>query len=170
METETLANYGWIIIAILIFSIMLAFVTPFGDYMIGKISNAPKDVAESFGFCQHESKTAVGQKVAYDTDKHQTIINTVCNDCGEVLSKAPSGYFENHSYVDGVCSGCGYIHTHEFFNRTSAEYHEIDGNDNFHTVIAVRSCVCGETVTTETKALHTYNELGVCTLCTHRRS
>lgn len=170
MESNTLSNFGWIIIAIVIFSIMLAFVGPFGDYMVGRISDSPKEVAEMFGFCQHESKSTVEQKIVYDANKHQIITSIVCNSCGEVISKNITGSFSNHTYSNNVCSECGYIHTHEFLTETSAEYHEISGDNAFHTVTSNRKCSCGETVTTEYKALHTYNDSGICTLCTHRKN
>ena len=41
MDKETLSNYGWIVICILVLSVMIALATPFGNY----VSNAAKSTA-----------------------------------------------------------------------------------------------------------------------------
>ena len=33
MDKETLSNYGWIVIAVLVLSVMIALATPFGSYI-----------------------------------------------------------------------------------------------------------------------------------------
>ena len=33
MDKETLSNYGWIVIAVLVLSVMIALATPFGTYI-----------------------------------------------------------------------------------------------------------------------------------------
>ena len=38
MDKETLSNYGWIVICVLVLSVMIALATPFGTY----VSNAVK--------------------------------------------------------------------------------------------------------------------------------
>lgn len=39
MDRQTLSNYGWIVIAVLILAVMLAFATPFGKYIGKGVSN-----------------------------------------------------------------------------------------------------------------------------------
>lgn len=45
MDKETLSNYGWVIICIIVIVIMIALATPFGEY----IRDAVKAATESFG-------------------------------------------------------------------------------------------------------------------------
>ena len=45
MDKETLSHYGWIVILILVLSVMLAFATPFGQY----VGTSVKQIAENFG-------------------------------------------------------------------------------------------------------------------------
>ena len=40
MDKETLSNYGWILVAVLIGSIMLVMATPLGNYVFANIQNA----------------------------------------------------------------------------------------------------------------------------------
>lgn len=42
MDKETLSNYGWIVICVLVLSVMIALATPFGDY----ISTAVKSTTQ----------------------------------------------------------------------------------------------------------------------------
>ena len=37
MDKETLSNYGWIVILVLILAVMLALATPFGNFIAGAI-------------------------------------------------------------------------------------------------------------------------------------
>ena len=50
MDKSTLSNYGWVVIAVLVLSVMIALATPFGDY----IGNAVKSTTE--GLFQVEQK------------------------------------------------------------------------------------------------------------------
>lgn len=42
MDKETLSNYGWIVICVLVLAVMIALATPFGDY----ISTAVKSTTQ----------------------------------------------------------------------------------------------------------------------------
>lgn len=44
MDRQTLSNYGWIVIAVLILAVMLAFATPFGQYIGRGVSNFAKSL------------------------------------------------------------------------------------------------------------------------------
>ena len=39
MDKETLSNYGWIVICVLVLAVMLALATPFGKFISGAIEN-----------------------------------------------------------------------------------------------------------------------------------
>ena len=39
MDKETLSNYGWIVILVLILAVMIALATPFGNFIAGAIKS-----------------------------------------------------------------------------------------------------------------------------------
>ena len=39
MDKETLSNYGWIVILVLVLAVMLALATPFGTFIAGAIKS-----------------------------------------------------------------------------------------------------------------------------------
>ena len=39
MDKETLSNYGWIVVLILILAVMIALATPFGNFIAGAIKS-----------------------------------------------------------------------------------------------------------------------------------
>ncbi len=43
MDKETLSNYGWVVICVLVLVVMIALATPFGKY----IANAVKNTTEA---------------------------------------------------------------------------------------------------------------------------
>ena len=45
MDKETLSNYGWVVICLIVLVIMIALATPFGEF----IREAVKSASESFG-------------------------------------------------------------------------------------------------------------------------
>ena len=50
MDKETLSNYGWIVICVLVLAVMLALATPFGNF----ISTAVKSTTQGlFDPCQY---------------------------------------------------------------------------------------------------------------------
>ena len=56
MDKETLSNYGWIVILVLILAVMLALASPFGEF----VSTAIKDVTGGFWDVNSASLNAVG--------------------------------------------------------------------------------------------------------------
>ena len=60
MDKETLSNYGWIVIAILVLTIMIALATPFGTY----ISNAVKSTTEALFDVQQKAMSVAGLVVS----------------------------------------------------------------------------------------------------------
>ena len=58
MDKETLSNYGWIVIAVLVLSVMLALATPFGGY----IKNATLSTLNGFFDTNDKALEAIGLK------------------------------------------------------------------------------------------------------------
>ena len=56
MDKETLSNYGWIVICILVLSVMIALATPFGDY----IGNAVKSTTQGLFDVQQKAMGVAG--------------------------------------------------------------------------------------------------------------
>ena len=56
MDKSTLSNYGWVVIAVLVLSVMIALATPFGDY----IGNAVKSTTEGLFDVQQKAMGVAG--------------------------------------------------------------------------------------------------------------
>ena len=56
MDKETLSNYGWIVICILVLSVMIALATPFGNY----VSNAVKSTATGLNDTSDKAMSVIG--------------------------------------------------------------------------------------------------------------
>ena len=59
MDKQTLSNYGWIIICILVLVVMVALATPLGDFIAGGI----KSTAKGFFGTKQEAMESAGMKV-----------------------------------------------------------------------------------------------------------
>ena len=56
MDKETLSNYGWVVICVLVLVVMIALATPFGKY----IANAVKSTTEGlFGASKNALNTGL---------------------------------------------------------------------------------------------------------------
>ena len=51
MDKETLSNYGWVVICVLVLVVMIALATPFGKY----IAEAVKNTTESLFSVSHKA-------------------------------------------------------------------------------------------------------------------
>ena len=51
MDKETLSNYGWVVICVLVLVVMIALATPFGDY----IAKAVKHTTEGLFGASHDA-------------------------------------------------------------------------------------------------------------------
>ena len=47
MDKETLSNYGWIVICVMVMSVMLALATPFGSYIAGAVGNTTQGLFDT---------------------------------------------------------------------------------------------------------------------------
>ena len=69
MDKETLSNYGWVVICVLVLVVMIALATPFGKY----IAEAVKHTAQGLFGASHEAlnnglSNAAGVTVATPAD------------------------------------------------------------------------------------------------------
>lgn len=96
MDKETLSNYGWIVICVLVLAVMIALAGPFGNFIAGAIKSTTAglfDVNQAalgsaginvdnlvFENCDHLNKEVINANDRYTGD-------TVCKDCGEEISK-----------------------------------------------------------------------------------
>jgi hypothetical protein len=47
MDKETLSQYGWVVICLIVLALLIALATPFGDYISEAISNATSALFDS---------------------------------------------------------------------------------------------------------------------------
>ena len=69
MDKETLSNYGWVVICVLVLVVMIALATPFGKY----IADAVKHTTQGLFGASHEAlnkglSSAAGVTVATPAD------------------------------------------------------------------------------------------------------
>lgn len=69
MDKETLSNYGWVVICVLVLVVMIALATPFGKY----IAEAVKNTTQGLFGASHEAlnnglSNAAGVTVATPAD------------------------------------------------------------------------------------------------------
>ena len=43
MDKETFSSYGWIVITVIVIAIMIAFATPFGEFIVKAVQNVLDD-------------------------------------------------------------------------------------------------------------------------------
>ena len=127
MDRQTLAHYGWIVIAALILAVMLALATPFGKYVMDGVSSIASGYINASNKAMSEENKQ--ELVAEWEDKW---LGTVGNDnneihknhSGKIPSRAiylsqpetcPNGCCINISSSIGVtgetCGACGYAFT-----------------------------------------------------------
>ena len=118
MDKETLSNYGWIVILVLILAVMLALATPFGNFIAGAIKattagffsvnqNALNSTGlinignQEFESCNHEYEiTTTGDCATGTTSTH------TCKLCGKSYTETkPVGHKWDDSGL--TCTKCG---------------------------------------------------------------
>lgn len=58
MDKETLSNYGWVVICVLVLVVMIALATPFGKYIAEAVKNTTKAL---FDVSSKALNTGLGQ-------------------------------------------------------------------------------------------------------------
>ena len=180
MDKETLSNYGWVVIAVLVLSIMIALATPFGTYISDGVKattaglfetskNALDTGLEEAGIViedqEFDSVNTIGGSTSCKHSNSTTYgDDTKCNDCGAVTYGA-----EIHSgiipvgavYTTGVevCAICEYDLKNApcwcgNINRASGV--EVCSTCDFN--INTSTCHCGRYLISDYAPVVTYNE------------
>ena len=71
MDKETLSNYGWVVICVLVLVVMIALATPFGKYIAEAVKNTTKSL---FDVTKNALNVGLGQAA-----------NVTVKDAGEIL-------------------------------------------------------------------------------------
>ena len=75
MDKETLSNYGWVVICVLVLVVMIALATPFGKYIAEAVKNTTSSL---FKVSQNALNTGLGQAAGVTVkDAGEIIYNTV---------------------------------------------------------------------------------------------
>jgi len=108
MDKETLSNYGWIVICVLVFAVMIALATPFGTFVadgfkatytgLFQTGDSAMDVVmNATGGCTHKETEVANVTADYSGD-------TVCKKCGTVLETGKYVIPSGGTYYVGVTS------------------------------------------------------------------
>ena len=88
MDKETLSNYGWIVICVLVLSVMIALATPFGNY----VRNAIKSTTTGLNDTSNKAMSTIG------------LSNNGGNDTGNntpsSISKFSVDFYDSTSHID----------------------------------------------------------------------
>jgi hypothetical protein len=75
MDKETLSNYGWVVICVLVLVVMIALATPFGKFIAEAVKNSTKAL---FDVSEKALNTGLGQAADVTVkDAGDIIYNTV---------------------------------------------------------------------------------------------
>lgn len=75
MDKETLSNYGWVVICVLVLVVMIALATPFGKYIAEAVKNTTKSL---FTVSKGALDTGLGQAANVTVkDAGDIVYNTV---------------------------------------------------------------------------------------------
>lgn len=116
MDKETLSNYGWIVVLVLVLAVMLALATPFGSFIAGAIKSTTAGLFNVNQAALGSAGIDVNDMVFENCDHLETEIrnatdtytgDTCCKNCGKVMAtgqtvrpKIPEG----GTYYVGVTS------------------------------------------------------------------
>lgn len=74
MDKETLSNYGWIVIVVIVLAIMIALATPFGSYVVNGVDSIAKSFSANANVDADSAEAESGNFEMLDGDN--TVINT----------------------------------------------------------------------------------------------
>ena len=118
MDKETLSNYGWIVICVLVLAVMLALATPFGTFVADAIKSTTQGLfdvnqnalnstglinidGQEFESCPHDYETVTTGDCASGTTSTHT-----CKLCGKSYSEeTPAGHTWDNTGLK--CTECG---------------------------------------------------------------
>ena len=118
MDKETLSNYGWIVICVLVLAVMLALATPFGTFVSDAIKSTTQGLfdvnqnalnstglinidGQEFESCPHDYETVTTGDCATGTTSTHT-----CKLCGKTSTETlPAGHTWDNTGLK--CTKCG---------------------------------------------------------------
>lgn len=107
MDKETLSNYGWIVICVLVLAVMIALATPFGTF----ISQAVKNTTAGLFGAEQGALGAAGIDIgdlAFACNHEYTTYSAKCDLCGKI-SEHTCTYDSN-----SLCAQCGEEKVYDF--------------------------------------------------------
>ena len=112
MDKETLSNYGWIVILVLILAVLLALASPFGNFIAGAI----KSTTAGFFSVNQNALGAAGIEIG----------DQVFANCEHTYESDVVVNCDTVGTITYTCSKCGHTYTDE---RTMAKHTFDDAND-----------------------------------------
>ncbi len=119
MDKETLSNYGWIVICVLVLAVMLALATPFGTF----VADAVKATTAGFFSVNQNAMGAAGITIPgqeFESCEHDYEVTTTancttagttthtCKLCGKSYSEETPAH---HTFNGNTCTVCSEIFT-----------------------------------------------------------
>ena len=119
MDKETLSNYGWIVICVLVLAVMIALATPFGTFVADAVKSTTQGLfdvnqnalnstglinidGQEFDSCAHEYEMT-GTTANCTTAGTTTYTCKLCNK--SYSEETPAG----HKITDGTCESCDLV-------------------------------------------------------------
>lgn len=129
MDKETLSNYGWIVICVLVLAVMIALATPFGTFVADAIKSTTQglfDVNQNalnstglinidnqeFESCQHDYEVVT----TGDCSTGQITTTQTCKLCGKSYSEETPAKHTFDNADDMTCNTCNTKFTSYYFN------------------------------------------------------
>ena len=110
MDKQTLSNYGWIVIAVLVLAVMIAMATPFGEYVKNAVSSAVDGLIDTNTAVVNTALGSVGVDTSigelekkYDFKYFDTLLDAI-NDVNGVTDKTgkPIGAFNDENGTKNI--------------------------------------------------------------------
>ena len=138
MDKQTLSQYGWVVICVLVLAVMIAFATPFGDAIEGSIRDT---VSTMKGNSQNTLNTAFAEAEGSGGAEAPTMLNganQVYNKAGASLlsfrSSAPIDTFQSVKVDGSVVDSSNYTVTEGSTIVTFTKEYSQNLADGIHTV------------------------------------
>ena len=119
MDKETLSNYGWIVICVLVLSVLIALATPFGSFVSNAVQNTTEGLFKTEQNAMEEGLKAAGVELEdVEFDDVATVDNS-----NSSLAKDPT---LNHAGI--IPEGATYMRGNQV-EITSEEFPQIETDD-----------------------------------------
>ena len=149
MDKETLSNYGWIVVLVLVLAVMLALATPFGSFIAGAIKSTTAGLFNVNQAALGSAGIDVNDMVFENCDHLETEVrntsdiytgDTVCIECGKVLVAGEKIIFAHNGATipDGGIYYVDVKATTIAKNYNSSCTSKYIGNESFPTTVSDR--------------------------------